>query len=134
MSKGGWEDATGALAVHDSATVTVVVSLGAGGPAIGRRAARSPRTKNRGIYGARDDPRGGASSRANRPGRYRADEREMPRRAQSELDSRFRSGLALWSARIAEISWLHGCCCAHACPGHRGHHGDFRSEERRVGK
>src|SRR5438034_1757852 len=45
----------------------------------------------------------------------------MPRRVQSELDSRFRSGLALWSARIAEISWLHGCCCAHACPGHRGH-------------
>jgi len=47
------EDATGALAVHDSAAVTVVVSLGAGGSGIGRRAARPPRTKNRGIRRAR---------------------------------------------------------------------------------
>src|SRR5439155_1065996 len=76
------EDATGALAVHDSAAVTVVVSPGAGGPAIGRRAARPPRTKNRGIRRARDGARDGASrgapSRATRSGRYRADQREMP--------------------------------------------------------
>src|ERR1700739_1832043 len=43
------ENATGTLAVHDSTAAAVVVSLGAGGPRIGRRAARPPRTKNRGI-------------------------------------------------------------------------------------
>src|SRR5215472_18442006 len=101
MSKGGSEDATGALAVHDSATVTVVVSLGAGGPGIGRRAPLPPRTKNRGIRGARNDARRGSASGAPRPGRYRADQREMPRRAQSNLDSGPRSGFAIRSADVA---------------------------------
>jgi PadR family transcriptional regulator PadR len=38
-------DATGALAVHDSATAAVVVSPGAGGPGIGRRVARGAKSK-----------------------------------------------------------------------------------------
>src|SRR5438034_7469935 len=50
------------LSLHDalpiySTAAAVVVSLGAGGPGIGRRAARPPRTKNRGICRARDDAR-----------------------------------------------------------------------------
>src|SRR5262249_20434435 len=73
--------ATGALAVHDSIAAAVAVSLGAGGPGIGRRAARPPRTKNRGIRRKRNDATGGAAPRATRPGRYRADQTEMPRRA-----------------------------------------------------
>src|SRR5439155_17113781 len=89
------EDATGALAVHDSTTVAVVGSPGAGGPACGRRAARSPRTKNRGIHGARDDAKRGASPRANRPRWYRANQREVPRRTTGELDSGFHAGFAL---------------------------------------
>src|SRR5437588_9516576 len=101
MSEGGPEHATGALAVHDSPAAAVVVSLGAGGPAIGRRAARAPRTKNRGIRGARDDARGSASSRATRLGWYRADQREMPRCPPRELDCGFRSGFALWFTNIA---------------------------------
>src|SRR5205807_5378800 len=77
MNEGGSENATETLAVHDSAATAVVVPLGAGGPGIGRRAARPPRTKNRGIRRARDDVGGSAPPRANRPGRYRADQREM---------------------------------------------------------
>src|SRR2546426_12598628 len=100
MSKGGWEYATGALAVHDSPTVTVVVSLGAGGPGIGRRAARAPRTKNRGIRRARDDARRGVPPRATRPRRYRANQREVPRRATCKLDSGPNSGFARWSAHV----------------------------------
>src|SRR5213083_415740 len=107
MSKGGWEYATGALAVHDSATVTVVVSLGAGGPGIGRRAARAPRTKNRGIRRARDDARRGAPPRAARTGRYRANQREMPRRPPRKLDSGFHSGFALQPAHAAQIARIH---------------------------
>src|SRR5215467_13663265 len=103
MSEGGSEHATGALAVHDSATVTVLVSLDAGGPGIGRRVARPHRTKNRGIRRARDDARRGASPRATRPGWYRANQREMPRCATFELDSELRTGFALWSAHIAQI-------------------------------
>src|SRR5207247_4757408 len=133
MSKGGWEYATGALAVHDSATVTVVVSLGAGGPGIGRRAARSPRTKNRGIRRARDDARRGAPPRAARTGRYRANQREMPRRATCKLDSGLRSGFALWSTPIAEISRLHRRRYSDARAWHRCKHGGlFRGEWRFV--
>src|SRR5215467_15217720 len=73
--------ATGALATHDSPTAAVVVSWRAGRPRTGRRAARPPRTKNRGIHRARDDPRRSTPPRAARPGRDRADQREMPRRA-----------------------------------------------------
>src|SRR5437867_2510461 len=101
MSEGGPENATGVLAVHDSPTVTVVVSLGAGGPGIGRRVARPPRTKNRRIHSARHEARRGAPPRATRPGRHRADQREMPRRAPRKLDSRFRAGFALQPARVA---------------------------------
>src|SRR5207249_1881602 len=78
MNEGGSENATETLAVHDSAATAVVVPLGAGGPGIGRRAARPPRTKNPGICRARDDARRGAPPRTTRPGRYRADQREMP--------------------------------------------------------
>src|SRR5207249_10182790 len=84
--------ATGALAFHDSPAAAVIVSLGASGPGIGRRIARSPRPKNRRIRRARDDARRGTPPRAARPGRYRADQREMPRRATCKLDSGFRSG------------------------------------------
>src|SRR5213592_355391 len=101
MSKGGWEYATGALAVHDSATVTVVGSLGAGGPGIGRRAARPPRTKNRGIRRKRNGTGGSSSASAARPRRYRANQREMPRRAPRELDSRPDSGFALRTPHVA---------------------------------
>src|SRR5213080_1419489 len=87
MNEGGSENATETLAVHDSAATAVVVPLGAGGPGIGRRAARPPRTKNPGICRARDDARRGAPPRTTRPGRYRADQREMPRRSPRELDS-----------------------------------------------
>src|SRR5215472_18464785 len=101
MSRGGWEYATRALAVYDSPAAAVVVSLGAGGPGIGRRVARPPRTKNRGIRRARDDARRGAPPRATQLGRHRADQREMPRCAQGELDSRLRTGSALWLAHAA---------------------------------
>src|SRR2546429_7106365 len=47
---------------HDSTAAAVVVSLDAGGPGIGRRAARPPRTKNRGICRTRDDTRGDRKS------------------------------------------------------------------------
>src|SRR5437016_12254030 len=107
MSKGGWEYALGALAVHDSATVTVVVSLGAGGPGIGLRALRPPGTKDRGIRRKRDDARRGAPPRATRYGWYRAEQREMPRRAQSELDSRLHTGFALWSPHAAQVAGVH---------------------------
>src|SRR5438046_3307417 len=107
MSEGGPENATGVLAVHDSPTVTVVVSLGAGRPGIGRRVARPPRTKNRGIRRARDDARRGTPPRATRPGRYRADQGEMPGRATGKLDSGPNSGFALWSAHFEQIAWLH---------------------------
>src|SRR5207253_4189181 len=104
--------ATGALAVHDPTTATVFVSLGAGGPGIGRRTARPPRTKSRKIHRARHEARRGAPPRATRPGRYRADQREMPRRAPRELDSGLRSGFALRTAHIAQVSQLHLCRCA----------------------
>src|SRR6266480_7440833 len=107
MNEGGSENATETLAVHDSAATAVVVPLGAGGPGIGRRAARPPRTKNRGIRRARDDVGGSAPPRANRPGRYRAEQREMPRRAQSELDSRLHTGFALWSPHAAQVAGVH---------------------------
>src|SRR5207249_11384137 len=92
MSRGGSENATGALAVHDSPAAPVIVSLGAGGPGIGRRAARPPRTKNRGIRRTRDDARRGTPSRATGPRWYRADQREMPRRAACKSDSGLRTG------------------------------------------
>ncbi len=57
----------------------------------------------------------------------KTEEYVVPRRTPRKLDSGFRSGFALWSAHTAQISWLHGCCCAHACPGHRSHHGDFHT-------
>src|SRR5437016_4672299 len=57
-------DATGALATHDSPAAAVVVSLGAGGPGIGRRTARPPRTKSRGIRRKRDRTRGSAAQSA----------------------------------------------------------------------
>src|SRR5256884_8346605 len=98
MSRGGSEYATGTLAVHDSPAAAVVVSLGPGGPGIGRRAARPPRTKNRGIRRKRNGTRGSAAARAARPRRYRADQREMPRGAPRKLDSGFRSGFALRDA------------------------------------
>src|SRR2546429_3132959 len=107
MSRGGSEYATGTLAVHDSPAAPVIVSLGAGGPGIGRRAARPPRTKNRGIRRTRDDARRGTPSRATGPRWYRADQREMPRRAACKSDSGLRTGFAVWSARIAEISRVH---------------------------
>src|SRR5437867_10437333 len=107
MNEGGSENATETLAVHDSAATAVVVPLGAGGPGIGRRAARPPRTKNPGICRARDDARRGAPPRTTRPGRYRADQREMPRRAQSELDSRLLSGFALWVSHAPQVSRFH---------------------------
>src|SRR5207244_10281276 len=110
MNEGGSENATETLAVHESAETAVVVPLGAGGPGIGRRAARPPRTKNRGIRRARDDVGGSAPPRANRPGRYRADQREMPGRATSKLDSGLNSGFALQSAHAPKISRLHRCC------------------------
>src|SRR2546430_9066634 len=100
-SEGGPENATGALAVHDSPAAAVVVSLGAGGPGIGRRAARPPRTKNRGIRRARDDARRGAPPCAPRLGRYRADQGEMPRCATRELDSRPNSGFTLRATAFA---------------------------------
>src|SRR5215472_9806086 len=56
MSEGGSENATKASAVYDSTAATVVVSLGAGGPGIGRRAARPPRPKNRRIRAWPDLP------------------------------------------------------------------------------
>src|SRR6266566_4502457 len=99
--------ATGALAVHYTVAVTVVVSLGAGGPGTGRRAARPPRKKNRGIRRTRDDARRSAPPCATRPGRYGADQREMPRYATGKLDSRFRSGFALWSADVTQIPRIH---------------------------
>src|SRR5919108_4770242 len=104
MSEGGPENATGALAVHDSPAAAVVASLGAGGPGIGRRAARPPRTKNRGIRCKRDGAGRGVPPCAPRPGRYRADQREMPRRAPRELDSRLRTGFALRSADVAQVA------------------------------
>src|SRR5207302_10313652 len=96
----------GALVVHHSTAAAVVVSLGAGGPGPGRRAARPPRTKNRGIRGTRDDARGSVSPRANRPGRYRADQRAMPRRTTRKLASGLRSGFALRLADALEEPWL----------------------------
>src|SRR6266513_2713484 len=107
MSEGGPENATGALVVHDSTAAAVVVSLGADGPGIGRRAARAPRTKNRGIRGARNDARSGAPPRAARPGWHRANQREVPRRPPRELDSGFRSGFALQPAHAAQIPRIH---------------------------
>src|SRR5438046_8818045 len=104
MSRGGPEYATGALAVRDSIAAAVVAALGASGPGIGRRAARPHRTSNSGIRRARDDARSGAPACATRPGRYRADQREVPRRAQSEPDPRFDSGFALRSADVAQVS------------------------------
>src|SRR5881394_1862802 len=115
MSEGGPENATGALAIHDPITVTVVVPLGASRPGFGLRAARPPPTKNRGIRGAGNDARRSAAARATRPGRYRADQREMPRRATRKLDSRLRTGFALWPAHVAEISRLHRRRRAHPC-------------------
>src|SRR5205823_9997228 len=100
-SEGTSEYATGALAIHDSAALAVGVSLGAGGPGIGGRAARSPRPKNRGIRRGRNGARRSAAARAARLGRCRADQREMPRRAPRELDSRFRARFALRPERIA---------------------------------
>src|SRR5205807_249612 len=111
MSRGGPEYATGALAVHDSTAAAVVVSLDAGGPGIGRRTARPPGTENRGIHSARDDARGSAASRANRPGRYRANQREMPRRTTGKLDSRLRSGFVLRPANVAQIPRFHDGRC-----------------------
>src|SRR5437899_2583186 len=107
MNEGGSENATETLAVHDSAATAVVISLGAGGPGIGRRAARPHRTKNRGIRRARDDARGGASSRAPRPGRFRADQREMPRRPPRELDSGPNSGFTLRATAFANGPGVH---------------------------
>src|SRR5258707_8184193 len=68
---------------------------------------RPPRTKNRGIRGARDDARRGTPPRATRPGRYRADQGEMPGRATGKLDSGPNSGFTIWSAHVAQIAWLH---------------------------
>src|SRR6266550_2220739 len=106
MNEGGSENATETLAVRDSAATAVVVPLGAGGPGIGRRAARPPRTKNPGICRARDDARRGAPPRTTRPGRYRADQREMPRRPSRKLDSRFRTGFALRLEDVAQVPRL----------------------------
>src|SRR5207244_13530845 len=98
MSKGGWEYATGALAVHDSATVTVVVSLGAGGPGIGRRAARSPRTKNRGIRRKRGGTGGSAAARAARLRRRRKMQRGVSWPTPTALGSRREQRLEWWDA------------------------------------
>ncbi len=46
-------------------------------------------------YVAKGMTQGEAYRRAPRSGRYRADQREMPRRAESELDSRLCTGFAL---------------------------------------
>src|SRR2546429_84090 len=119
MNEGGSENATETLAVHDSTAAAVVVPLGAGGPGIGRRAARPPRPKNRRIRRARDDARRGTPPRAARPGRYRADQREMPRRATCKLDSGFRSGFALRGALAAQISRFCRNCRPHARARHR---------------
>src|SRR5207302_9683348 len=107
MNEGGSENATETLAVHDSAATAVVVPLGAGGPGIGRRAARPPRTKNRGIRRARDDVGGSAPPRANRPGRYRADQRGMPSHVARKLDSGLNSRFAPRVATIANGSSVH---------------------------
>src|SRR5215831_7707211 len=84
MSEGGSENATKASAVYDSTAATVVVSLGGGGPGIGRRAARPPQTKDGGIRRPRDDARTSVPPRATGPGRYRANQRGMPRRSRRE--------------------------------------------------
>src|SRR5438067_4141299 len=125
MNEGGSEYATGTLAVHDSTAAAVVVSLGTGGPGTGRRAARPPRTKNRGICRKRDGTGRSAAAGATRPRPYRAGQREMPRRATGKRDSGLRSGFALWSAHIAQISWLHGSRYPDARAWHRCEHGDL---------
>src|SRR5439155_16575409 len=72
-----------------------------------------------------------AHRRARLDGRYRADQREMPRRAQSELDSRLLSGFALWSAHVAQISRLRGDRHPNARAWHQCEHGGlFRGEWR----
>ena len=48
---------------------------------------------------------------------------KLPRRAQSQLDSRPDSGFALWSADIAQVAWLHGGGGADASAGDRRKHG-----------
>src|SRR5215472_17954189 len=119
MSRGGWEYATRALAVYDSPAAAVVVSLGAGGPGIGRRVARPPRTKNRGIRRTRDDARRGIPPRAARP-RWRGEDKGgVPRRTRRQLDSGFRSGFALWSAHGAQESWFRANRRPHARLRHR---------------
>src|SRR6266513_5548317 len=132
MSKGGPEYATGALAVHDSPAVTVVVSLGAGGPAIGRRAARAPRTKNRRIRRARDDARRGVPPRAARPGWHRANQREVPRRPPRELDSGLRSGFAIRVSAAAEEPQLYGSCRFHVGAWYRGYCSAIQYFRRRL--
>src|SRR2546429_177217 len=92
--------------------------------------ARPPGTKNRGIRRPRDGARRGAPSRATRPGRYRADEREMPRRAPRELDSRLRTRFALWSAHAAEGAGLYSGCSNHAGAWNLGQHNHLQHGER----
>src|SRR5207253_934098 len=110
----------------------VVVSPGAGGPGIGRRVARPPGTKNRGICRARDDARRSAPPCANRSGRYRADQREMPGGTPRELDSGPSSGFALWSAHVSEVARLHHCRCPDARARHWREYGNFFSCEWRA--
>src|SRR5213080_3751434 len=132
MNEGGSENATETLAVHDSAATAVVVPLGAGGPGIGRRAARPPRTKNPGICRARDDARRGAPPRTTRPGRYRADQREMPRRPSRKLDSRFRTGFALRLEDVAQVPRLRRRRRPHPGPRCRRQHRHLQLHRRRA--
>ena len=64
--------------------------------------------------------------------RRRADQREMPRRAQSKLDSRLHTGFALRSAHVAQIPRLHRRRRAYPRPRHRREHGDFLRRSRNA--
>src|SRR5207244_11914918 len=104
--------------VHDSNSVTVVVSTGEGGPGTRRRAARPPSTKNRGIRCKRDDARRSVASCATRPGRYRADQREMSRYATRKVEAVSRSGYPVWCAPVGQISAIPRGRCAEVVVGH----------------
>src|SRR5215469_10460236 len=123
-------DATGVLDFHDSTAAAVAVSPGASRPGIGRRAVRPPRTKERRIHCARDGTGRGAPPRAARLGRYRADQREMPRHATRKLDSGPNSGLTLRAAAFANGTGVHERNSPDAGTRHRRDHFDFYSGSR----
>src|SRR5215472_16024515 len=69
-------------------------------------------------YMARDDASRGAAPCASRLGRDRADQREMPRGATGELDSRPDTGHSLRPAHVSEVARLHHCRCSDARARH----------------